>query len=386
MKTNGGRIMVKASLWKRCGVLVLVVTLALATGKAVFAKEYEMEDTIGAGWNTEGEPVTITYSNEPIRWETVESFFNYPEEVSIPVFPEGTTLSISKMGGGKLESEIAKITIACFVYDYEPYGDKHFNDNKLHTRGFEGRYYGLDSEGNCIDLAYDDNCVPVELFLSETGELIDSKGEPFRLEKYNKYVEKFDNLYNSSSFLVYYVRISLKNTVSIGSHIGEFSVDDISSSVSLEEKNIPIEQISEAVNQLLVAENVSADAIAYTVQAGDSWGTLALNYYGSYAYHKALQEANKGLSKQTGGRLTAGMELILPERLGSAARMSIPTAGAGEKLYTVKAGDTLGKIAKGEYGTSKHSQAIFERNQDRLKNVNIIYEGQILILPASSAS
>ena len=54
----------------------------------------------------------------------------------------------------------------------------------------------------------------------------------------------------------------------------------------------------------------------------------------------------------------------------------------GETLYTVKAGDTLSKIALEVYGDMWQYQAIYERNSDRLKNANTIYEGQVLVLPA----
>lgn len=56
-------------------------------------------------------------------------------------------------------------------------------------------------------------------------------------------------------------------------------------------------------------------------------------------------------------------------------------AGAGEKLYTVKAGDTLGKTAASQYGKVSEYKAVFERNTDRLKNANTIYAGQVIVLP-----
>ena len=121
---------------------------------------------------------------------------------------------------------------------------------------------------------------------------------------------------------------------------------------------------------------VPAAAGTYTVKAGDSWSSICTNFYGSNAQRTALQKANKGVKFQAGAVIT------LPEKLGNAARIPAPTAGAGEKLYTVKAGDTLGKIAAAEYGQTALYKAIFERNADRLKNANTIYEGQVIVLPA----
>lgn len=121
---------------------------------------------------------------------------------------------------------------------------------------------------------------------------------------------------------------------------------------------------------------VPAGSGSYTAQKYDTYGKLAVNYYGSYAYTKALQKANGNKA------LKEGMTVILPDKLGDAVRLAPAVAGAGEKLYTVLAGDTLGTIAKAYYGNSAMYKAIFERNADRLKNANTIYEGQIIVLPA----
>ena len=122
--------------------------------------------------------------------------------------------------------------------------------------------------------------------------------------------------------------------------------------------------------------------IVYTVQKYDTLGHIALNYYGSYGYHKALYTANAAAFKATGGALKPGMTITLPDTLGSTKRLSTPVAGADETLYTVKAGDTLGAIAKSYYGDAMKYKDIFERNNDRLKNANTIYEGQVIVLPA----
>lgn len=115
---------------------------------------------------------------------------------------------------------------------------------------------------------------------------------------------------------------------------------------------------------------------SYTVKQGDTYGTIALNNYGTYGAWKELYNANKG------AKLVPGVQLTLPEKLGKTARIAAPVAGAGESLYTVKAGDTLGAIAKATYGDVTKYQAIFERNSDRLKNANTIYAGQVIVLPA----
>ena len=119
-----------------------------------------------------------------------------------------------------------------------------------------------------------------------------------------------------------------------------------------------------------------ATAGAYTVKKGDTYGTIALNNYGTYGVWSELYKANKG------AKLTEGATLVLPETLGKVARINAPVAASGETLYTVKAGDTLGTIAKATYGDVVKYKAIFERNADRLVNANTIYEGQVIVLPA----
>lgn len=115
---------------------------------------------------------------------------------------------------------------------------------------------------------------------------------------------------------------------------------------------------------------------SYTVQYGDTYGQLALNYYGTYAAWRELYKANGYKALNTGDTIT------LPKTLGKYELKSDAVATTGEKLYTVKAGDTLGTIAANYYGNINMYKAIYERNSSRIKNVNMIYEGQVIVLPA----
>ena len=57
------------------------------------------------------------------------------------------------------------------------------------------------------------------------------------------------------------------------------------------------------------------------------------------------------------------------------------TAGAAEKTYTVKAGDTLSKIAKDQLGDANAYQQIFNANRDQLSDPDKIKPGQVLKIP-----
>ncbi len=115
----------------------------------------------------------------------------------------------------------------------------------------------------------------------------------------------------------------------------------------------------------------------YTVQPGDTLATIALNHYGSYEKHTSIYQANLDAFKKSNNRLNAGMVLTLPSE-GLLA--PLPTENI-KQVYTVKAGDTLGIIAKQVYGDSALYTKIYEANKERIKNPNVIYEGQRLVIP-----
>ena len=52
-----------------------------------------------------------------------------------------------------------------------------------------------------------------------------------------------------------------------------------------------------------------------------------------------------------------------------------------EGTYTVEKGDYLKKIAQSVYGDAARWEDIYEANKASVKNPNIIYKGQVLILP-----
>jgi nucleoid-associated protein YgaU len=57
------------------------------------------------------------------------------------------------------------------------------------------------------------------------------------------------------------------------------------------------------------------------------------------------------------------------------------SAAAATKTYTVKAGDTLSKIAKEHLGSAGAYMKIFELNKDQLSDPDKIKPGQVLRLP-----
>ena len=129
-------------------------------------------------------------------------------------------------------------------------------------------------------------------------------------------------------------------------------------------------------------EPVKPEKVTYTVKAGDTMGIIATNFYGNNANRTRLYEYNKEAFKKTGGKFVVGMELVIPEELGGQKLIPAPKANDGEKLYVVKSGDTLWKIATAELENGSLYTKIFERNKDRLEKATMIYEGQVLVIPA----
>ncbi len=52
-----------------------------------------------------------------------------------------------------------------------------------------------------------------------------------------------------------------------------------------------------------------------------------------------------------------------------------------KQSYTVKSGDTLSKIAKHFYGDASKWGVIYNANKDKIKNANLIYPKQVLVIP-----
>ncbi len=62
-------------------------------------------------------------------------------------------------------------------------------------------------------------------------------------------------------------------------------------------------------------------------------------------------------------------------------RMSVTNPEPDAQFYTVKSGDSLSKIAKEYYGNAMKYPVIFEANKPMLKDVDLIYPGQVLRIP-----
>ena len=87
---------------------------------------------------------------------------------------------------------------------------------------------------------------------------------------------------------------------------------------------------------------------------------------------------------QSGASSTAPAP-VTPRSDASTLNPSLADAPAastgGTRTYTVKAGDSLSKIAKREYGDASQWTRIYEANKGSIKDPDLIYPGQTFTLP-----
>ena len=68
------------------------------------------------------------------------------------------------------------------------------------------------------------------------------------------------------------------------------------------------------------------------------------------------------------------------EYLSSASEVFMKPV-AGRKTYTVRAGDTLSKIAGSELKDTNRWREIWDLNRERVANENLIYPRLVLLMP-----
>ncbi|MEQ1729318.1 MAG: LysM peptidoglycan-binding domain-containing protein [Vicinamibacterales bacterium] len=78
--------------------------------------------------------------------------------------------------------------------------------------------------------------------------------------------------------------------------------------------------------------------------------------------------------------VVADIKVLNPSASGDASASQ--TAQPGGQTYTVKAGDTLSKIAKDLLGNANAYPKIFEANRHQLSDPDTIKPGQVLKIPA----
>ncbi len=132
------------------------------------------------------------------------------------------------------------------------------------------------------------------------------------------------------------------------------------------------EQISSAIARL----DIDGEQVAVNVDG--SVATLT----GSAPNQEALEKMVLCAGNQYGiDKVDCQLQVPAQEEVATPAAAT-PEAGTASTFYTVKAGDTLGKIAQEHYGSANKYPLIFEANKPMLTDPDKIYPGQQLRIPA----
>lgn len=156
---------------------------------------------------------------------------------------------------------------------------------------------------------------------------------------------------------------------------GKTEVNTLEGNVTLREpdlsiepqKTIRLEHIGSALTGLYYIEEVSIE-----VSSNGVTQSLKLSRNGftdTIMMNNAVAPTDKSKVKVPGG---------------SAPYEEVPKGKAPEtssKVYSVKKGDNLSSIAKSKYGKESQWTKIYDANKDKVKNPNLIYPGQKLIIP-----
>lgn len=103
---------------------------------------------------------------------------------------------------------------------------------------------------------------------------------------------------------------------------------------------------------------------------------------GSAPSQEALEKIVLCAGNQHGiGKVDCQIEVKAAAATAAPAQASQASSQAESTFYTVKAGDTLGKIAAAVYGNAGKYPVIFEANKPMLSDPDKIYPGQSLRIP-----
>lgn len=371
---KGEKHMKKASKFL-CALLAVVLTVALAV--PAFASTADL----GQQWQKEASDVLkVTFSNPACGAGDLHWYGRTENAVHVIVVPDGTTMTFNP-------------NYACIRRGWD--WDK---DGTMYTDMWVP-YVPADSEGS--EWAYGGKLSTSASFMF--GGEYEMRG--FALQNKENYVDDEDQPYydpvkwyavmsqSTANFLA-----SLPNGDSDGTI---FVYRDANGTTQPAKPADPGVKPDPGVS---VPLNDGSGEFAYTVKSGDNLKKIAAYYFGDANVYKLIYERNKGTIKNV-NMIYAGQTIILPSYAAVAQGVASITSakpadpgvkpapgvsvplndGSGEFAYTVKSGDTLGRIAAYYYGNVNVYKLIYERNKDTLKSPNAIYAGQTIILPSYAA-
>lgn len=176
-----------------------------------------------------------------------------------------------------------------------------------------------------------------------------------------------------------------------GSNLTSSNSNKNSSTGSTEKKYnyIEINTLSGTLNFIVTEETIKLKA-GDTVKLKGLGSYLSGNYYvndltrqissNGYSHSATLIKTDFGKSLKTSTSTTK--KKTAPKTTKKEKKVtSTPKASSAKRTYTVKRGDCLWNIAKRFYGNGAKYTKIYDANTNKIANPNLIYPGQVFVIP-----
>ena len=177
---------------------------------------------------------------------------------------------------------------------------------------------------------------------------------------------------------------SSSSSSSGGDNLTSSTSDSQSSTGSVEKQynTIEINTLEGTLNFIVTEETIKLKA-GDTVKINGIGKYLSGDYYvkditrqissNGYSHSATLIKTDFGNSLKLS---TSTTEKVVEEPVASS-----PSADTAQRTYTVKKGDCLWNIAKQFYGDGSAYTKIYDANTKQIANPNLIYPGQIFVIP-----
>ena len=157
-------------------------------------------------------------------------------------------------------------------------------------------------------------------------------------------------------------------------------VDSPSLDLGAAEEAVPVS----APEGLLSDDTIPPFPSSYTVKEKDTLGEIAQKLFGTVRAQEDILRVNEGLRPD---ELFAGQVLVLPNPSSMSWVQGDDVASDNRSLgsvrtHTVKAGDSLWKIAKKYFDDGNRGDRIVEANPTQLTHIdNVLHIGTVLVIP-----